>query len=143
VFVFLKLFSDISAFKGGGGVRGVTRPQPVGNVPVLVGGGCASKVPQSCVLVKEEDNSPFCRKNTRVGVRLVAMETPEYGHECIRATATQKEAQLRSLNTNACSMGNKPEELETIVQSESYDIVAITKTWWNDSHRWSAMVDGY
>ena len=76
-------------------------------------------------------------------MRLVAMETPESGHEGIRVTATQKEAQLRCLYTNACSMGNKPEELETIVQSESYDIVAITKTWWNDSHRWSAMVDGY
>ncbi len=57
-------------------------------MPVLAGEGCASKIPQSCILVKEEDNSPFCRKNTRVGVRLVAMEAPEYGHEGIRATAT-------------------------------------------------------
>ena len=71
------------------------------------------------------------------------METPEYGHECIRATATQKEAQLRCLYTNACSMGNKPEELETIVWSESYDMVTITETWWNDSHSWSAVMGGY
>ena len=28
-------------------------------------------------MVKEEDITPFCRKNTRVGVRSVAMETPE------------------------------------------------------------------
>ena len=42
----------------------------------------------SLVLVKEEDDSPFCRKNTRVGVRLVAIETLECGHEGIRATAT-------------------------------------------------------
>ena len=101
-------------------------------MPVLVGEGCASKIPQSCVLVKEEDNSPFCRKNTRVGVRLVAVETPEYGHEGIRATATQKEAQLRCLYTNACSMGNKQEELEAIVWSETYDTVIIKETCWND-----------
>lgn len=52
-------------------------------MPVLVGEGCASKIPPSCVLVKKEDDSPFCTKNTRVGVRLVAVETPEYGRESI------------------------------------------------------------
>ena len=55
--------------------------EPVCNVPVLVGEGCASKIPQSCALVKEKDDSPFCKKNTRAGVRLVAMETPGYGQE--------------------------------------------------------------
>lgn len=101
-------------------------------MPVLVGEGCASKIPPSCVLVKKEDDSPFCTKNTRVGVRLVAVETPEYGRESIRATATQKEAQLRCLYTNACSMGNKQEELEAIVWSETYDTVIIKETCWND-----------
>ena len=72
--------------------------------------------------------------NTRVGVSLVAVETPEYGHEGITAAATQKETQLRYLYTNACSMGNKLEELEAVVWLESYDTVAITETWWNDSH---------
>ena len=113
-------------------------------MPVLVGEGCASKIPPSCVLVKKEDDSPFCTKNTRVGVRLVAVETPEYGHEGIRAAATQKEAQLRCLSTNARSMGNKQEEeLEVTVQLESYDIITITETWWNDSHSWRAVMDGY
>ena len=118
--------------KRGGGITGVTRTEPVYNVPVLVGEGCASKIPPSCVLVKKEDDSPFCTKNTRVGVRLVAVETPEYGRESIRATATQKEAQLRCLYTNACSMGNKQEELEAIVWSETYDTVIIKETCWND-----------
>ena len=68
--------------------------RPVCNVPVLVGEGCAGKIPQSSVLVEKEDDSPFCRKNTRVGGRLVAVETREYGHEGLRATATRKEAQL-------------------------------------------------
>ncbi|PKU33785.1 rna-directed dna polymerase from mobile element hypothetical protein [Limosa lapponica baueri] len=39
-------------------------------------------------------------------------------------------------------MGNKQEELEAFVQQESYDIVAIMKTWWDDSHDWSAAMDG-
>jgi len=71
------------------------------------------------------------------------METPEYGHEGIRTTATQKEAELRCFCTNAHSMGNKEEELEAIVRSESYDIVTIMETWWNDSHSWSVVIDGY
>ena len=41
------------------------------------------------------------------------------------------------------SMGNKQEELEAIVCSESYDIVAIMEMWWNNSHSWSAMMEGY
>lgn len=47
---------------------------------------------QSCVVVKEvkeEDVTSLCRKNTRVGVRLVATETSGYGQEGIRATSTR------------------------------------------------------
>jgi len=51
-------------------------------------------------------------------------------------------AQFKCIYTNACSMGNKQEELEAIVQQDRYDLVAITETWWDDSHDWSAM-DGY
>ena len=40
-------------------------------------------------------------------------------------------------------MGNKQEELEAIVQQASYDLVAITETWWDRSHDWSAAMDGY
>ena len=93
--------------------------------------------------LKEEEDSPFCRKNTSVGVRLVAMETPEYGQEGIRASATQKVGQLRCFYTNAYSMGNKQEELEAIVRSENCNIVTSMKTWWNDSHSWSAVIDSY
>ena len=94
-------------------------------------------------MVKEEDVTPLCRKNTKVGVRLVATETPEYGQEGIRASATQKDAHLRCIYTNAHNMGNKQEEMEAIVWLENYDIVAITETWWDDSHNWSVMMDGY
>ena len=40
-------------------------------------------------------------------------------------------------------MGNKQEELKAIVHQENYDMVAITETWWDDSHNWSAAMDGY
>ncbi|KAK4820693.1 hypothetical protein QYF61_003613 [Mycteria americana] len=32
---------------------------------------------------------------------------------------------------------------EAIVHQENYDTVAITETWWDDSHNWSAAMDGY
>ncbi|KAJ7401355.1 hypothetical protein BTVI_96966 [Pitangus sulphuratus] len=40
-------------------------------------------------------------------------------------------------------MGNKQEELEAMMQHESYDIVPIIETWWDDFHDWSAAMDGY
>jgi len=41
-------------------------------------------------------------------------------------------AQLKCIYTSACSMGNKQKELEAIVQQDSYDLVAVTETWWDD-----------
>ena len=52
-------------------------------------------------------------------------------------------AQLKCIYTNARSMGNKQEELEAIAWQENYDVVNITETWWDDSHNWSAAMDGY
>ncbi|GAB0187131.1 hypothetical protein GRJ2_001178400 [Grus japonensis] len=75
------------------------------------------------------------------------MEAPENGHVGIRASPPKKVvgsiAQLKCIYTNAHSMSNKQEELEATVQQENYDIVAITETWWDDSHNWSAAMDGY
>ena len=116
---------------------------PKRNVPVLGEEGCACKTPRSCALVKKEHGLRPCRKNTRAGMRLVAVETPACGDEGIRVTATRKEIKLRCLYTNARSMSNTQEELEAIVCLESYAIVAITETWWNDSHSWSAVMEGY
>ena len=39
--------------------------------------------------------------------------------------------------------GNKQEELEAIAHQTNYDVVAITETWWDDSHNWSTAMDGY
>ena len=52
-------------------------------------------------------------------------------------------ARLKCIYTNARSMGNKQEELEAIVQRAGYDLVAITETWWDHSHEWSAAMPGY
>ncbi|XP_075302833.1 uncharacterized protein LOC142365677 isoform X1 [Opisthocomus hoazin] len=40
-------------------------------------------------------------------------------------------------------MGNKQEELEAIVQQNSYNLVAITETWWDSSCDCHAVMDGY
>ncbi|RMC14259.1 hypothetical protein DUI87_09350 [Hirundo rustica rustica] len=60
---------------------------------------------------------------------------PESGVESV--------AQLRCPYTNAHSMGNKEEEREAMVQQQSCDVVAITETWWDESHGWSTALDGY
>jgi len=52
-------------------------------------------------------------------------------------------AQLKCVYTNACSMGNKQEELEATVQQDGYDLVAITEMWWDNLHDWHAVMDGY
>jgi len=44
---------------------------------------------------------------------------------------------------NACSMGNKQEELEICVRSQGHDLMAITETWWDSSHDWNAVMDSY
>ncbi|KAK4830603.1 hypothetical protein QYF61_012029 [Mycteria americana] len=62
---------------------------------------------------------------------------------CSSMKETRTTAHLKCLYTNARSMGNKKEELEAIVYQENYDMVAITETWWDDSHNWSAAMDGY
>jgi len=51
--------------------------------------------------------------------------------------------QMKCLCTNARSMGSKQEELEAIVLLESYDLIAITETWCDESHNWNVALDGY
>ena len=51
--------------------------------------------------------------------------------------------QLKCLYTNAHSMGNKQEELETVAQLEKYDQIAIMETWWDKSHDWNTIIEGF
>jgi len=52
-------------------------------------------------------------------------------------------AKLKCLYTNAHSMGNKQEELETVVQLGKYDLIAIMETWWDESHDWNTLIEDY
>ena len=73
-------------------------------------------------------------------------ETPVKYLKGIKGCSSKKvprpTAELKCLYTNAHSMGNKQEELEATVLLESYDLVAITETWWDKSHDWSVPIDG-
>ena len=40
-------------------------------------------------------------------------------------------------------MGNKQGEMETVVQLENYDQMAITEKWWDESHNWTMTVMCY
>jgi len=44
---------------------------------------------------------------------------------------------------NTHNMGNKQEELEATVLLESYDPIALTESWWDDSHDWSMAINDY
>jgi len=50
---------------------------------------------------------------------------------------------LKCIYTNAHSKGNKQEGLEAIVCQATYDLVAMIETSWDQSHDWSAVMDGY
>lgn len=40
-------------------------------------------------------------------------------------------------------MGNKRQELEATMLLEGYKLVTITETWWDGSHDWSVVINGY
>ena len=61
---------------------------------------------------------------------------------CSSEKVTWLTAQLKCLYTNSDSMGNK-QEIEATMLLESYDLIAITETWWDESHDWNAAIDGY
>ena len=46
--------------------------------------------------------------------------------------AVRPMAKLKRLYINVCSMGNKQEELETVVQLGKYELMAIMETWWDN-----------
>ncbi|KAK4832453.1 hypothetical protein QYF61_023177 [Mycteria americana] len=110
-------------------------------------GQCDSEVLRSAISVEAGDEDPCSSKDARVMDVLETTEAPENGHVGIRTSPPKKAvgsiAQLKCIYTNACSMGHEQEELEAIVQQENYDMVAITETCWDNSHNWSAAMDGY
>jgi len=124
----------------------LARDKPVRGTPMFEG-WCASEVLQSIISVEVGDGDPCSSKDARLIDVLETMKVPENGHVGIRAAPPKKMvgsiAQLNSIYTNAHSVGSKQEKLEAIMQRESYDIVAITETWWDGSHNWSAAMNSY
>ena len=57
--------------------------------------------------------------------------------------ATRPITKLKCLYTNALSMGNKQEELETMAQLRKYDLIAIMEMWWDESHDWCTLIEDY
>ena len=68
---------------------------------------------------------------------------PKGNKGCSTKKATWPTAQMKCLYVNAHSMGNKQEELEATVLLESYDLIAITETWWDESHDWKVAINSY
>jgi len=65
------------------------------------------------------------------------------GKGCSPVKVTQPTAWMKCLYTNTLQMGNKQEGLEGTMMLESYDLVAITKTCWVESHDWNLAINGY
>lgn len=56
---------------------------------------------------------------------------------------THLNTSLKCLYINACSMGNKEEELEINVQLLGFNLIAVTWTWWDRMHDWHVVMNGY
>jgi len=72
-----------------------------------------------------------------------SMKDPKGNKGCSSMKVTWPTAQMKCLCMNTRSMGNKQEELEATMLLESYDLIAITETWWDKSHDWIVAIDGY
>ena len=62
---------------------------------------------------------------------------------CVLPGVTAPAASLKYLYTNAWSMGNKQDELKICVRSWGHNLVAITETWWESLHAWTAVMEDY
>jgi len=72
-----------------------------------------------------------------------SVKHPKGNKGCCSIKVTRPTAQMKCLCTNACSMGNKQEELESTVLLANYDLIALTEIWWDEYHDWSVAIDGY
>ena len=63
------------------------------------------------------------------------MPIPHPKSSCVPLGVTAPATSLKCLYTNASSMGNKQDELD--------DLIAVTKTCYDSSHDWNAVMEGY
>lgn len=52
-------------------------------------------------------------------------------------------AHLKCLYRNETNMRKKQNELEVLESSQSYNIIGIGESWWNESHDWSPGMEVY
>jgi len=72
-----------------------------------------------------------------------SVKHPKRNKGCSSMKVTWQQTRMKCLYMNAHSVGNKQEELEATVMLESYDLIALTETWWDESHDSSADIDDY
>lgn len=53
---------------------------------------------------------------------------------------TQSNTSVKRMCASAHSMGNKQDELKTCMQSQGFDLIAITETWWDSSCDWNVVI---
>ena len=71
------------------------------------------------------------------------MKQPKGNEGCSSTKVTWSTAQMKCLYINACSMGNKQEELEATMVLARYELIPLTESWWDELHDWSMAIDGY
>lgn len=97
-------------------------------------------------------------RNLSSGIRSVKRQYPEqaqatkdiitrqdYGAPLCTSTEmwTQSHTSLKCLYPNTHSTGNKQDQLEICVQSQTFNLTVITETQWDSSHDWNAAMKGY
>lgn len=101
-------------------------------------GCCASEVLGSATTAEAGDGVPSDNIDTKETDELGIMAAPRNDQAGIRLSPPQK----MTRSTEALKCIYEQEELEDAVQQENCEVVAITETWWNDTHNWSAAVNG-
>jgi len=71
------------------------------------------------------------------------MKHPKGNKGCSSVKVAWPKAQIKCLYMNTRSMGNKEEQLEIVRVLENYNLIALTETWWNESHDWIMAIEGY
>ena len=119
---------------------------------VAVRPGDCRENPLNCPIVSSGNSSaevmlpPPHRKPSHVplGTRVGKLHITSSGlREAHSSKVVCQKAQLKCLYTHAHSIGNKQEELETVMCLENYSPAAMTEMWWDDSHNWNTTVEGY
>ena len=130
------LWDDYQGFKLGltGEGKGVRSDREgLGEVVTAVTVEDSREKPLSCPIGLSEGSSEKV---------MIPVPHPE-SSSCVPPGVTAPAASLKCLYTNAQSVGNKQDELEICVRSQGHDHIAITETWWDSSHDWNAVMEGY